>query len=179
MNRALAIAAPALVAALVPGCGGGRSRSPVCGMAQIVAPTMIQQQLNNATAIIADPPRGLPDPLPARVAGNSEQGDVRVGYDKNRQLVLGFENAAFINRPECRGDTTGRCGYGLLVVDDTSERVEGVLVYQSQAPGPGYPRLGVISSGELVLPVFGVRVDWLGLNNPKCPLLGAPAPGAK
>ena len=154
----------ACAAGALAGCGGDRARSPTCGLAQIAGPTLIQQQLYNARAILTEAPRGLPTSLPARVIGQ-QQGEALVGYSEN-QLVIGYEGSGFPPQPG---------GYGLLVVDDTSQRVQGMLIYESQAP-KDYPRLGTLTGGELSLPVFGVRVDWASVNNPRCPLLGPPTP---
>lgn len=64
-------------------------------------------------------------------------------------------------------------GYGLLVVDDSSERAQGVLVYESEVPR-GDPTLGSLAGVDRSIPLFGVRVAWAGVNNPRCPLLGTP-----
>ncbi|HEY6808715.1 MAG TPA: hypothetical protein VI160_07995 [Gemmatimonadales bacterium] len=144
---------------------GGPSRAPVCGLAQVAGPTVIQQQLGNLRSVITDAPRGLPSSLPAYVVRTAIHGRVLVGYDGGR-LVMGYEGGAFPTFP----DTTE--GYGLLVVDDTSQRAEGVLVYESARPPADYPRLGVVSGGSTTLPVFGVRLDWASMSNPRCPLLG-------
>lgn len=163
-NRWSTLAALAAVCALstTTACGGGRPRVAGCGFAMFAGPTVIQQQLNDARAVLADMPRGLPEQLPARVAGQGSQGNVLVGYDESHHAFLGYQGAGF---PTVAG------GYGLLVMDDTSQRVEGVLVYESPAPR-GYPELGKINSGDVTLPLFGVRVDWSGVSNPRCPLLG-------
>jgi len=150
------------VLALVAACGTGRTGSPVCGLAMVVGPTVIQEQLADARMVLTDAPRGLPQTLPARVPGRA-QGSVLVGYDQSRNLVLGFQGEGF--------PLAGAGGYGLLVVDDTSQRVQGVVIYESPAP-KDYPKLGTVTAGDASIPLFGVRVDWAGVSNPKCPLLG-------
>lgn len=160
LTRRLAALLPLAVAAC-----GAPSRAPVCGLAQVAGPTVIQQQLGNLRSLITDAPRGLPSTLPAYIIRAAVHGHVLVGYDGGR-LVMGFEGGSF---PSFR-DTTQ--GYGLLVVDDTSQRAEGVLIYESPRPPADYPRLGVVSGGNTTLPVFGVRVDWATMSNPRCPLLG-------
>jgi hypothetical protein len=146
----------------VAACGGDASRSPACGLAIIAAPTLIQQQLLNARAVITDAPRGLPDSLPAMVI-QQKPAWVRVGYDAERRIVMGYEGPGF----------PARGGYGLLVVDDTSHRAMGVLIYESEEPKQ-HPRLGTITGGAAALTLYGVRVDWASVSNPRCPLLGAP-----
>ena len=159
---------------LLTACGG--TRSPICGIALVTAPTLIHEQLKNARAIITDVPRGLPESLPARFAGNvgdSGIGVVKVSYAEGRRnaLALGYEGRMF---------PPHRDGFALLVVDDTSNRAEGVMLYD--VPGPDstrFPVLGHVSSTELSLPLYGVTVDYAGMSNPRCPLLGFPPPAAR
>jgi len=147
----------------VAACGGDASRSPACGLAIIAAPALIREHLLNARAVITDAPRGLPDSLPAMVI-QQKQATVRVGYDaEGRTIVMGYEGPGFPTRG----------GYGLLVVDDTSHRAVGVLIYESEEPRQ-LPRLGTITGGGAALHLYGVRVDWASVSNPRCPLLGAP-----
>jgi len=149
----------------VAACGGDASRSPACGLALIAGPTLIREHLLNARAVITDAPRGLPDSLPAMVIQQT-RGWVRVGYDaEGKTLVMGYEGPGFPTRG----------GYGLLVVDDTSHRAMGVLIYESEEPKQ-HPRLGTIIGGGAALNLYGVRVDWSSVSNPTCPLLGGPAP---
>jgi hypothetical protein len=50
-----------------------------------------------------------------------------------------------------------------------------VLVYESQVPR-NYPELGTVTGAERSIPLFGVRVNWPGVNDPRCPLLGSAKP---
>lgn len=152
------------LAVLLAGCAGDASRSPACGLALIAGPTLIQQQLLNARAVITDPPRGLPESLPAMVIQQRQAG-VRIGYDAEGRIVMGYEGPGFPTRG----------GYGLLVVDDTSQRAMGVLIYESEEPKQ-HPRLGTVTGGGAALTLYGVRVDWASVSNPRCPLLGASPP---
>ncbi|MDP3909973.1 MAG: hypothetical protein Q8Q14_06250 [Gemmatimonadales bacterium] len=149
---------------LAVGCSRDSSRSPACGLALIAGPTIIQQQLSNPRAVILDAPRGLPESLPAMVI-QQQQAQVTVGYDADGRIVMGYRGTGF--------PTQG--GYGLLVVDDTSQRAMGVLILESEEPAQ-HPRLGTIVGGSAALHLYGVRVDWASVSNPRCPLLGAPPP---
>lgn len=154
------------------GCAGDRARSPTCGIAQLAGPALIQQQLANVSYVLTEAPRGLPASLPARVVFVGEgpkpqQGEVLIAHSGN-QLVMGYQGSGFPAPPG---------GYGLLVVDDSTQRAQGVLVYESQVP-QNYPQLGTVADGNRSIPLFGVRVDWAGVNNPRCPLLGNVAPAA-
>ena len=116
----------------------------------------------NARAVITDPPRGLPDSLPAMVI-QQKAAAVLVGKDAEGKISMQYRGPGFPPR-----------GYGLLVVDDTSRRAMGVLILDQEDPS-GHPAIGTIIGGSTALNLFGVRVDWASVNNPRCPLFGGPA----
>lgn len=143
-------------------CGGGeRTRAAACGIAQLAGPAVVQQQLDNPRQWVTAVPRVLPTDLPARVVGQREgRAAVDVSEDV---LAVRYRGDGFPTDPQV--------GFGLLVVDDTSQRVVGILVYDAAAPG-GRPELGYVTNGERSIPLFGVRVSWADVSNPRCPLLG-------
>lgn len=150
---------------VIAACSSDASRSPACGLALIAGPTLIREQLLTARAVITDAPRGLPDSLPAMVI-QQQKASVRVGYDaEGKTIVMEYAGPGFPTRG----------GYGLLVVDDTSHRAVGVLIYESEEP-KDHPRLGTITGGAATLTLYGVRLDWASVSNPRCPILGAPQP---
>jgi hypothetical protein len=102
------------------------------------------------------------------VAGNAQQSTVAITTN-GRRLTMAYQGANF---PPNVSDSTV---YGLLVVDDSTQRAEGVLLYEGQRPPKPYPQLGTVTGGDKTIPLFGVRVDWASVTNPRCPLLGAPA----
>ncbi len=156
---------PVVLAVLT--CSTDRPRSPACGLALLVSPGLIREQLRNPLSVLTEAPRGLPPSLPARVAGKGDaaKGDVNVRYGEGL-LVMEFQGDSFPRRP----------GYALLVVDDTSNRVMGVLVYDTEGPTQ-HPVIGSVTGPGLRVPLYGVRVDWTGVSNPRCPILGAPTSG--
>ena len=162
--------AAALAAGLAfTACAGDRTRSPVCGLSQIVGPRLIQEQLHDPRAVLTQAPRGLPPYLPSRVVGQNEQARVMVSYVGDK-LGLSYMGT---NPPIASiSDSTV---YGVVVVDDTSQRVMGTLIYESARPR-NYPEIGVLEVGEHPVPLFGLRVDWSGVNDNRCPLLGGPPP---
>jgi hypothetical protein len=162
-----------LALATLAACGGPRSGSPVCGFALIAGPTLILQHLGDARALLLDAPRGLPDRLPLRIVGHSDQATMLVGY-QGGQLVLRSDSAPL---PVVRTDSAGKdtTVFAMLVADDSSNRVEGALVYEGVRPSASFPRLGSLSDGSRTVPVYGVKLDWASMNNPTCPLLGPPA----
>lgn len=169
----MSAAAPAIVllGALAAACGGDRSRSPTCGLAQLAGPALIQQQMTILPYVLSDAPRGLPASLPARVIG-LPQGSVRVTYAKGGgALTLTYDGPAFP-----AGSVSDTTAYALLVVDDSTQRAQGVLIYESRRPPKNYPQLGVLTGAARTIPLHGVRVDWASVSNRRCPLLGAAPP---
>lgn len=156
---ALLIAAGAATA-----CAPDSSGRPACGIVQVGGPTVILQSFQNVTRVITDVPQGLPSSLPARPVGH-EQSDALVGYGE-AGLVIGFQGTAF--------PTEG--GFGLLVEDDSTGTVYGVLIYGSTRPPNDFPTLGLVSGASGTIPLYGVRIHWNQVSNPRCPLLGQPEP---
>jgi len=149
-------------------CGGDRTRSPTCGMAQLIGPSLIQDRLRQLPFVLTDAPRGLPGTLPVRVIGTREQSTVLVGT--KGALAMEYQGAGFP-----AGSVSDTTTYAVLVVDDSTQGAQGVLIYESHRPPEGYPSIGAVTGQDRTIPLYGVRLDWAGVSNPKCPLLGAPA----
>lgn len=153
-----------LVLLTTAACNRGASGSPTCGIALLAGPSMITSQLTNARAVVTDPPRGLPDSLPALVIQQkNDRGALIVGRDAEGKVSMQFRGPAFPQR-----------GYSLLVVDDTSQRAMGVLILDQEEPS-GHPVIGTVIGGSTALNLYGIRVDWASVSNPRCPLFGGPA----
>lgn len=150
-------------------CTVDKNRSPVCGFEMFAGPRLVQDRLNDARALLTDAPRGLPASLPARVAGRTDTAHVIKGVAGD-QLALVYEGNYFPPDTIISDSTV----YGLLVVDDSSERVVGLLVYEGIAPPKDFPRIGVVAHEAVTIPLFGVRVNWAKIYNPRCPLLDSP-----
>jgi len=149
---------------LATGCGRGTGGSPTCGIALLAGPGLITSQLSNARDVLTDPPRGIPDSLPALVIQKSnDRGAVIVGRDAEGKVSMQFRGPAFPAQ-----------GYGLLVVDDTSQRAMGVLILDQEEP-KRHPAIGTVVGGSTALNLYGVLVDWASVSNPRCPLFGGPA----
>lgn len=146
---------------LATGCGRGTGGSPTCGIALLAGPGLITSQLSNARDVLTDPPRGIPDSLPALVIQKSnDRGAVIVGRDAEGKVSMQFRGPAFPAQ-----------GYGLLVVDDTSQRAMGVLILDQEEP-KRHPAIGTVIGGSTALNLYGVLVDWASVSNPRCPLFG-------
>ena len=153
-------------------CGGDRTRTPTCGMALLIAPSLIQEQLKRLPFVLTETPRGLPGSLPVRVAGTAQQSTVQVTYARG-PLTMDYQGPGFP-----AASVNDSSVYALLVVDDSTQRAQGVLIYESQRPPTGYPSIGQLTAGDRAVPLYGVRVDWTSVSNPRCPLFGAPPPAA-
>src|SRR2546421_777038 len=139
-------------------CGRSSSGSPTCGIAMIAGPSLIAQQLSNARSVLTDPPRGVPDSLPAQVFQQKNgSGAVLVGADAEGKLSMQYRGPGFPNQ-----------GFGLLVVDDTSQRAMGVLILDSAEPKQ-QPRIGSIIGGGTAPHPYGVGGGSAGGGKPPRP----------
>jgi hypothetical protein len=156
-----------ILALLAAACGrgaGSSSGSPTCGIAAIAGPALITSQVGNMRAVLADPPRGVPDSLPALVIQQKSRdfGAVIVTRDAAGKISMLYRGTGFPAR-----------GYGLLVVDDTSQRAMVVLILDQEEP-QHHSTIGSIVGGGSALSLYGVRVDWASVSNSRCPLFGPP-----
>lgn len=146
-----------LLALLALACERNPENSASCGFTFIAAAGIVLQSLQDVNRLVATEPPQLPNVLPARVVGyGTARAVVAHGPDR---LVLGYEGPGFPALP----------GFGLLLVDDSSEVVRGVLIYEPEGPA-GYPKLGIITGASATLPLYGSRVHWPSVTAPRCPL---------
>ncbi len=153
-----------LVAAVAFGCGGERG-SAVCGFATVAGATMVLEQLRAGTKVLRSVPPDLQGTVRARAAGYAV-GEALSGQS-SEGVVLSFEGEGFPTRP----------GFGLILVEDSTDSFKGVLIYDLSPPRD-YPQLGVITDGGVTLPVYGLRVAWGLVSDRRCPLFG-PADSAE
>jgi hypothetical protein len=155
-------------------CTVDRSRSPVCGMAMLVGPNLIIQQLGDARALLTEVPRGLPGTLPVRITGGqADTAHARVTGERDR-FALELDRPLI---PEVAVDSTGRDSsvFGVLLVDDSTAIVHGALIFEGRRPPSTYARLGTLVDYRRAVPLYGLRVNWASVSNARCPLLGEPA----
>jgi hypothetical protein len=153
-------------------CSVDPHRSPVCGMALLVGPRLILEQISTAHSLLNEAPRGLPATLPARVVGGSDSTFVRVSNERDR-VVLEYQGGKL---PVVTVDSTGRDStvFGVLLVDDSTATVQGVLIFDRPRPPQEYPQIGRLADAERSVPFYGARVNWASVSNARCPLLGKP-----
>ena len=166
---------PALLALCALGalaCSVDPSHSPVCGMALLVGPRLIWEQFSTARGLLTEAPRGLPVTLPARVVGGSDSTFVSIAGDRDH-VLLEYHGGKL---PIVTRDSTGRDStvFGVLLVDDSTATVEGVLIFDRPRPPAEYPQIGRLADGDRSVPFYGARVNWASVSNARCPLLGKP-----
>jgi hypothetical protein len=140
-------------------CQSNPDNSAVCGIASIAGATMALQYLPNEQARLTAPPGGIASVLPARVVGYAPTRVLVT--DAPNGLVLGYEGGGFPATP----------GFGLLLVDDSSEVAHGVLIYDKEEQD-GMPKIGTISGTASTIPLYGLRVNWPSVSDTRCPIFG-------
>jgi hypothetical protein len=148
-----------LLPLVLAACGGERNaeNSPVCGIAAVAAASMVLEQFQGGSSIMNAPPPGLTGSVPARVVGHGSAHALAARADTT--VVLGFEGEGFPDRP----------GFAVALVDDSSEVLQGVLIFETDGPAD-YPQIGTISSPTSTLPLYAMRITWARVSNPRCPL---------
>lgn len=171
MLRRVAPLAALVLCALA--CSVDPHRSPVCGMALLVGPRLILDQIGDPHALLTDAPRGLPATLPARIVGGPDSTFVRVSSERDG-VVLDYQGGKL----PVAGivDSTGRDStvFGVLLVDDSTATVQGVLIFDRPRPPREFPQIGRLADQDRSVPFYGARVNWANVSNPRCPLLGKP-----
>ena len=155
------------LALMAAACGGNPENSAACGFASFAGASMTSQQLGNRHAWLNDAPKDLKTVIAARVVGfGTSRALISHGADG---LVLGYEGEGFPARP----------GFGILLVDDSSEVTRGVLIYDKEEQKE-IPRLGTISGSTSTIPLYGMRINWTSVSDVRCPLFAKlPADSAK
>ncbi|HXJ30985.1 MAG TPA: hypothetical protein VNG35_10105, partial [Gemmatimonadales bacterium] len=139
-------------------CSVDPHRSPVCGMALLVGPRLILEQISTAHSLLSEPPRGLPAMLPARIVGGSDSTFVRVSSERDR-VMLDYQGGKL---PVVTVDSATRRDstvFGVLLVDDSTATAEGVLIFDRPRPPAEYPQIGRLSDGERSVPFYGARLN--------------------
>jgi hypothetical protein len=153
-GRPWSLVVPALLAA----CGGegGGSRA-ACGLAAVAGPTALLTQFGIPNQTLSEPPRRLPERLVVRVVAGDAYPAV-VGRTDSL-LVVGVEGSL---------PAKAHPGFGVLVVDP-QERTRGVMLYEGD-PVEGAPRLGNVSVGGATVPLIGIQLDPVKVEDANCPL---------
>jgi hypothetical protein len=143
--------------ALLAACRGNPENNAACGFTSMAVASRLVQSLQDLSHVVATPPTDVPAELPGKVVAH---GTARISASRTAAgLALRYGGEGFPKVP----------GFGVLLVDDSTEAVRGVMIFEPDPP-KGYPTLGTIEAGGTSLPLYGMRVHWGDLNAPRCPM---------
>lgn len=158
MTRSLVLLLPLALA-----CGGTRNpeNSASCGLAAVAAGSMILDHFQGRSTVMAAAPDDLAGTVAARVVGRGTTRALVARTDAG--VSLGFEGEGFPEYP----------GFAIVLVDDSTEVLRGVLIFESDGPAD-YPQIGTISSATSTLPLYAMRISWSRVSTERCPLFAPP-----
>ncbi len=134
--------------------------SAICGITMLASATRIIEQITLPHMALTEAPDGLKSGVvPARVVGFGTTPAV-TGQAEDGSITVAYQGEGFPTTP----------GFGAALVDDSSEVFHGILIWDKQPPPDDYPRIGIIADPNIVMPLIGVRVNWISVNSERCPL---------
>ena len=152
--------------AFCAGCTVERSEnSAICGMTMLASATRVMDLLTtNVLAVLSTPPEDLlrTSRIPVRVVGFGTTAAM-TGVTEDGGVVVGYEGEGFPERP----------GFGVALVDDSSEVFRGILIWDKEPPPNNYARIGAISGSGPIMPLVGMRINWASVSSERCPLFAA------
>lgn len=147
---------PVLLCLLLAGCGRGAG-TPACGIAAIAGPLMILDQFSVPRQTLSAAPARMPEAVSVRlVAGPVLRGIVG---RTDSLVIIGVDEAL---------PPGSVPGFGVLITTPDGT-VRGVVLFDG-APIDGAPVFGEVHTGTLTLPLIGLRVDPLRIEDARCPL---------
>jgi hypothetical protein len=147
-----------LCVALATACGEQNpENTAACGFAILGAANKALEQLYTGTRVLSEVPDDFGGTVPARVPGHGTTPAL-VG-ETDQGPIVAYDGEGF---PPVSG-------FGVIMVNDSTDVSEGILIYNLDPP-MGYPVLGGVSNGQYVIPLFGMRVAWSAVSTDRCPL---------
>lgn len=142
---------------LVAGCGGERQGSPACGIAALAGPTILLSEFGVPGQTLAAAPSELPERLVARVAAGPAY-----------RAIVGRADTTWVIGVEGTFEADEMPGFGVLVLD-LSATVVGVMMFTGD-PLQGAPIIGEVSIGNEMIPLIGIKLDRVKIEDPACPV---------
>jgi hypothetical protein len=140
------------------GCAPGNpENSASCGFAILGAANKAWEQLYVGNRVLDALPEGFGGTVATRVPGHGTTPGL-VGETPDGPIVA-YDGEGF---PPVSG-------FGVALVNDSSDAFEGVLIYDLDPP-MGFPILGGVTNGRYVIPLFAMRVAWGAVSTERCPL---------
>ena len=156
MKRALLLVS---AAGLVFACGERNpENSAACGFAMLGAANAVRQQMVSGSKMLTEVPRDMGTRIATRAPGYGTTPAMVA--DSPEGPIVAYEGEGFPTVP----------GFGVILVEDSTDTFRGVLVMDLDPPGMGYPVLGGVTNGSYMIPLYGLRVAWASVSTPNCPL---------
>lgn len=134
--------------------------SAICGITMLAAGARILDQIALPHMARTEPPEELREGIvPARVVGYGTTPAV-TGLADDGSVIVTYQGEGFPSSP----------GFGAALVDDSSEVLRGILIWDAEPPPADYPRIGAITNTSTTMPLIGVSVHWQSVNSDRCPL---------
>ena len=134
--------------------------SAICGITMLAAGARVMDQITLPHMALTEPPEALHEGIvPARVVGYGTTAAVTSLADDGSVTVT-YLGEGFPSRP----------GFGAALVDDSSEVLRGILIWDAEPPPADYPRIGTITNTSTTMPLIGVSVNWPSVTSDRCPL---------
>jgi hypothetical protein len=148
-----------LACVLLTACGPKREpgATPACGIAALAGPSALLEAFTVPGQTLSVPPNRLPERTVARLAAGPAFPALVGRSDSG--LVVGVEGALPANTVPT---------FGVLVVQ-RGAAVRGVMLYEVPVIEAA-PRLGLVSVGGKSLPLIGIELDLVALQDARCPM---------
>ena len=146
--------------AVLAACGPSTARkgaSPACGIAAHAGPTALLEEFRTPQQTLSVPPSRLPERTVARLAAGPALSAILGRSDSG--LVVGVEGAVPAGM---------KPSFGVLVTQKGGG-TKGVMLYEGK-PVEAAPVIGLVSIGGATLPLLGIEVDMVRIEDPNCPL---------
>ena len=146
-------------AGLVIACGERNpENSAACGFATLGAANAVRQQMLSGSKVLATVPEDMGTRIATRAPGYGTTPAMVA--DSPDGPIVAYEGEGFPAVP----------GFGVILVEDSTDTFQGVLVMDLDPPGMGYPVLGGVTNGSYMIPLYGMRVTWGSVSTEDCPL---------
>lgn len=136
---------------------GGSDRPPSCGLSAVVGPSVLLGEFATPDQTLMTPPARLPERMVVRLAAGPAYSAVVGRADS--QWVIGVNGTL-------PAQTT--VAFGVLVLDLSGNPL-GVMLYEG-ASVEGAPQIGNVSVGALMVPLIGIRLDPVRIQDARCPV---------
>src|SRR5215216_7003315 len=145
---------------LVAACGRSPDKnsagSAACGLASLAGPTALLGQFSVPDQTLGSAPRHLPERLVVRLVAGPPY-----------PAIVGRSDSLWVIGVNGRLPANVKPGFGVLVMDRNG-KARGTLLYEG-TPVEGAPQIGTVSVGNATVPLIGIQLDPVKIEDPRCP----------